>query len=154
MAVGADEPQTTGTIGSSALGNSTVAKLEEPTGTSTTDDDSVMNTQVMPKTPVDDISTGNLPTGDKTIGGQPTDTQTAASKPTGNTSKGNQPSLDDLRGAIPAGLDPLPHVMPHSGKPQTPEKIDSIKDTAGSSQTAKATSPLASPAIKRHWWRV
>jgi len=72
-------------------------------------------------------------------------------------------------GSIPKGaIDPLPHVMPGTGKPQTnplvsAQENDASRASASADSAASATtpsssvpsgSPMASPVIKRHWWRV
>lgn len=133
-----------------SLTNSSSSPSDLPTG-DVDDVDANMQTQDIPQ---------DMPTG-----GSSTQVSSAQSSlPTGAVDDGEmnaQVMPGGTLGSIPEGVvDPLPHIMPGTGEPQTdPSDSSTQGDSFGATTLAPSasqpsTSPMASPVMKRHWWRV
>jgi len=125
--------------------------------------------------------TPSLPTGgvsDPAITGVPVSVDTIDSVPASTNGLSTSEGDGDMRTQVMPGgtmedsgsitndaVDPLPHIMPGSGKPQTNPLLSAQEnDTTGvphppgtatsPSSSIPSRNPMASPMIKRHWWRV
>ena len=150
---GAGVPVITGLPSSDVLNNFPASETAPPDTTSTSqsgvsadDGGAEMHTQVVPEK-----TNGGLES--SPVSGVDSDAEMNTQVMPGGT-------FGDM-GSIPKGVpDPLPHIMPGTGKPQTKPLDSAIDgDTSGTSATAPPSSvpsgrPMASPVMKRHWWRV